>query len=71
MIDSVYLLEVGNMDGLAVFILGMYLLCHSPAIICIIVGLFIRKKNPDLAKKLFIFSGVYFVIGAGICGGLF
>lgn len=69
MTTSILLLE-GSMSGLGTLILGIYLVCHSPAILCIIIGLFIRKKNPETAKKLFIFAGIYFVIGLGICGNL-
>ncbi len=63
------ILEISG-DGLMIFIVGIYLLAHSPAIVCIIVGLFIRKNKPHSAKVLFIIAGVYFLIGTGICGAL-
>ena len=49
----------------------VYLICHSPAIITLIIGLNRLKTKPKLAKRLLIFSAIYFVIGAGICGSLF
>lgn len=49
-------------------VVGLILL--SPAIICTLVGFFIRKRKPKAAKILFIISGVYLLVGLGICGGL-
>ena len=51
-------------------ILIIYLICHLPAFILIIVGRNLRAKKPNTAKVLFIIAGVYFMIGAGICGNL-
>lgn len=51
-------------------ILVVYLVCHSPAIITTIIGLSKLKKNPSSAKKFLIFSGIYFLVGAGICGSM-
>jgi hypothetical protein len=34
----------------------------------LIVGLKRRKTKPESAKVLFIISGIYFLIGGGICG---
>lgn len=52
-------------------ILTVYLICHIPAIIMLSIGFAKRKTKPQTAKVLFILSGVYFIIGAGICGNLF
>ncbi len=51
-----------------VLLLLIYLILHSPAIIMLIVGLERRKTKPESAKVLFIISGIYFLIGGGICG---
>ncbi|MCP4522189.1 MAG: hypothetical protein GY827_10940 [Cytophagales bacterium] len=51
-------------------IITIYLFFHSPAIIASIIGLFQLKTKPQNAKKLFIFAGIYFLIGGGICGAL-
>ncbi|WP_298145915.1 hypothetical protein [Flavobacterium sp.] len=49
-------------------ILLVYLLFHTPALVGIGVGFYLRKKNPDVSKALFILSGAYFIIGYGLCG---
>ncbi|MGJ8658859.1 MAG: hypothetical protein ACSHWV_03330 [Cellulophaga fucicola] len=56
----------GNGDYLTLIIL-IILALLSPAIICITVGLFLRKKKPKTAKTLFIIAGVYLVVGIGLC----
>lgn len=48
----------------------IYLVLHIPAFILLIVGFSKRKTKPNTAKILFIIAGLYFVIGAGICGGM-
>ncbi len=58
------------MNGILGFVVTMYLVCHSPAIITLIIGLYRLKSRPENAKKLMIFSGVYFLVGGGICGAL-
>lgn len=58
------------MDGLLPLIIIIYLVCHSPAIIMIILGLNRLKTRPENAKKLLIAAGIYFLIGGGICGAL-
>lgn len=58
------------MDGILSFIIIIYLICHSPAIIMLIIGLTRLKSRPDNAKKLLIAAGIYFLIGGGICGAL-
>lgn len=56
------------MEGIFVLVLIIYLVCHIPAIIMLIVGLVRLKSKPENAKKLLIAAGIYFLIGAGICG---
>jgi hypothetical protein len=58
------------MDGLLSLIIIIYLVCHSPAIIMLIIGLTRLKSRPENAKKLLIAAGIYFLIGGGICGAL-
>lgn len=58
------------MDGLLPLIIIIYLVCHSPAIIMLILGLNRLKTRPENAKKLLIAAGIYFLIGGGICGAL-
>ncbi len=51
-------------------IISVYLVCHSPAIVMLAIGLRRLKTKPTSAKVLLIISGMYFLIGAGICGTL-
>jgi len=61
-------LEVGNLDGLVVFLFSIML---GPPILLFIGGIFARKKSKmKTAKVLFILAGVYLLVGLGICGGL-
>lgn len=46
----------------------LYVLFHLPAFILLFMGLSRRKTRPDNAKTLLIYAGLYFLIGAGICG---
>lgn len=62
------LLMQGN--GIITLIALIYLVCHSPAIVMVIIGLVRLKSKPQLAKKLLILSGIYFLIGWGVCGSL-
>lgn len=62
------LLEVGNLLPLVIVV---YLVLHLPAIIMLIIGLRIKERKPKASKTLLIFAGVYFLVGAGICGGMF
>jgi hypothetical protein len=48
----------------------IYLICHLPAIIMLMVGLERRKTRPKSAKILLIAAGIYFLIGGGICGAI-
>lgn len=50
------------------FFLIVYLIFHIPAIILLILAFVKRKKKPELATKLLIGAGIYFLIGGGICG---
>ncbi len=58
------------MNDIISLIVVIYLICHSPAIIMLIIGLRRRKTRPESAQKLFIAAGIYFLIGGGICGAL-
>lgn len=58
------------MDGIFPLIIIIYLFCHAPAIVMLILGLKRLKTKPETAKRLLIAAGVYFLIGGGICGGL-
>jgi len=58
------------MNGILPLIIIIYLVCHSPAIIMLIIGLTRLKSRPENAKKLLIAAGIYFLIGGGICGAL-
>ncbi|MFI2744290.1 hypothetical protein ACG2LH_16260 [Zhouia sp. PK063] len=51
-------------------VIVVYLIFHSPAIITLIIGFVKLKKNPITAKKFMIFSGIYFLVGAGLCGAI-
>jgi hypothetical protein len=52
---------------IAIFI---YLVFHYPAFVMLILGLDRLKTRPKSAKRLLIAAGIYFLIGAGICGAL-
>lgn len=58
------------MEGILFLIIIIYLVCHIPAIILLILGLTRLKTRPENAKKLLIAAGIYFLIGGGICGAL-
>lgn len=58
------------MNGIVSLIIIIYLVCHLPAIILLILGLTRLKSRPESAKKLLIAAGIYFLIGGGICGSL-
>ncbi len=61
------ILEIGNLDGLFILI---GLIMFGPAILLVIIGLIIRRKNKKAAKVLFILATVYVIISLGICGTL-
>ena len=56
------------MSGLLPLFVLVYLFCHIPAIVLLILGLKRLKDRPENAKKLLIAAGIYFIIGGGICG---
>jgi hypothetical protein len=58
------------MNDLWIVIVFIYFLAHLPAIILLIIGLSLRKSKPETAKILFVLTGIYFIIGGGICGML-
>lgn len=61
-------LEVGNLDGLIILILMIML---GPPILLAIIGFILRMtKNPKAGKVFFILSGIYLVVGLGICGAM-
>ncbi|TMM59027.1 hypothetical protein FEE95_06225 [Maribacter algarum] len=60
-------LEVGNLDGIVVLIV---LVMFGPALLFLIIGLVIRKKNSKAAKVFYIIAGVYLLVSLGICGSL-
>jgi hypothetical protein len=49
-------------------VIGAYLILHLPAIILLIVGLVRLNQKKKNAKIFFIIAGIYFIIGAGVCG---
>ncbi|BDD01063.1 hypothetical protein [Persicobacter psychrovividus] len=53
-----------------VLIILIYIFCHIPAIVLLILGFKARQDKPSRAMKYFIFAAIYFVIGTGICGSL-
>lgn len=62
------LLEVGNLLPLVIVV---YLVLHLPAIIMLVIGLRLKERKPKTSKTLLIAAGIYFLVGAGICGGMF
>lgn len=70
MITRWLLLLEFNGNGLGPLIVAIFLIANSPAIIGILIGLAIRKNKPNTAKYLFILSGIYLIIGLGICGSI-
>jgi len=51
-------------------IIYLYLILHLPAFIMLIIGFAIYKKYKKSSKYLFVLAGIYFLIGAGICGNM-
>lgn len=58
------------MEGILFLIIFIYIVCHIPAIILLILGLTQLKSRPENAKKLLIAAGIYFLIGGGVCGAI-
>ncbi|EAR02851.1 hypothetical protein [Maribacter sp. HTCC2170] len=66
--NSLSVLEVGNLDGLVAI---LFLIMFGPAIVLVIIGFALRANEKKKASKvLFILAGVYLLISLGICGGL-
>lgn len=61
------LLEVGNLDGIFVLILGIM---FGPAILLALIGATYQKNNKKTAKTFFILAAVYVIISLGICGSM-
>ncbi len=61
------LLEALGNPYLGIFILVLLAMFGVPVLFSII-ALFLRKKKPEVAKKLFIAAVIYLVIGLGTCG---
>ncbi|MVO08997.1 hypothetical protein GOQ30_07435 [Flavobacterium sp. TP390] len=59
----------GNMN-LGGLILLIIIIMVGPPIVLSILGFIIRKNNPKAAKILYILSGIYLLIGLGICGSM-
>ena len=61
-------LEVGDLNGL---IFLMFLVMFGPALLFLIIGIILFKKQKKKAGKVFfILAGVYLLISLGICGVL-
>ncbi len=60
-------LEVGNLDGIVVLIV---LVMFGPALLLLIIGVVLRKKNLKAAKVFYILAGICLLVSLGICGGL-
>lgn len=56
------------MDGIGGVVVIFYLIAHIPAFIMLIVGGALQNKKPKTSRILYILSGIYFLIGGGICG---
>ena len=61
-------LEVGNLGGLVALIL---LIMFGPPLLFLTIGLILMANKKKKASKIFfILSGVYLLIGLGICGSM-
>ena len=61
-------LEVGNLDGIVVFI---FLILFGPALLFVIIGIVLLTRGKKKAGKiLMILGGVYLLISLGICGAM-
>ncbi len=68
MIPNMIFLEGGNYDFILYFFL--MILLGPPALLALIGFVVYRNQKRKTAKILFILSGVYLVVGLGICGVL-
>ena len=48
----------------------IYLICHSPAFLLLLIGKYKEKHDPETSKTLYIIAATYFLIGGGMCGAL-
>lgn len=61
-------LEVGNLGGLVFLIV---LIMFGPALLFLIIGFILRRKQNKKASKIFfILAGVYLLISLGVCGSM-
>lgn len=61
-------LEVGNLGGLVFLIV---LIMFGPALLFLIIGFILRRKQKKKAAKIFfILAGVYLLISLGVCGSM-
>ncbi len=68
MILNSMVFEPGNLDGIIYLIL---LILLGPPIFLAIIGLILfRTASRKAGKVFFILSGIYLVVGLGICGAL-
>ncbi|WP_062059930.1 hypothetical protein [Aquimarina longa] len=68
MILHLFFLEGGNYAGIVYFFL--LILLGPPMVLAIIGAILYGNKKKKSAKILFILSGIYLVVGLGICGAL-
>ncbi|WP_025742313.1 hypothetical protein [Aquimarina pacifica] len=68
MILDLLFVEGGNYDAILYFFI--LILLGPPALLALIGFIVFTNKKRKAAKVLFILSGVYLVIGLGICGML-
>ena len=64
------LLTISDEISVILLMLVIFILMYSPAIIMTIIGFSIRKKKSNAAKVLFILSGIYLIVGLGICASM-
>ena len=60
-------IEGGDYTSVVIIILAIM---FGPAILLLIIGLSVRKKNKKAAKVFYILAGIYLIVSLGICGGM-
>lgn len=60
-------IEGGDYTAVAIIIL---VIMFGPALLFLIIGLCVKKKNKKAAKVLYILAGIYLIISLGVCGGM-
>ena len=68
MITTTIFLEGGNYDVIVYMIL--LILLGPPVVLAVIGAILFNAKKRKAGKVFFILSGVYLVVGLGICGAL-